>query len=59
MSFLVLLNPLPHYVVERVVDEDINVNEMAIYELVCTTCGIKVDFEDVVTQEQIEQSTRS
>ncbi len=42
-----------------VVDEDINVNEMAIYELVCTTCGIKVDFEDVVTQEQIEQSTRS
>ena len=42
-----------------VVDEDINVNEMAIYELVCKTCGIQAKFEDVVTSEQIENSTRS
>lgn len=42
-----------------VIDEDINVNEMAIYELVCKTCGIEAKFEDVVTSEQIENSTRS
>ena len=42
-----------------IVDEDINVNEMAIYELVCKTCGIEAKFEDVVTSEQIENSTRS
>lgn len=42
-----------------VVDEDINVNEMAIYELVCKTCGIDIKFEDVVTSDQIEKSTRS
>ena len=40
-------------------DEDINVNEMAIYELVCKTCGIEAKFEDVVTSEQIENRTRS
>lgn len=42
-----------------VVDEDINVNEMAIYELVCKTCGIDIKFDDVVSSEQIEKSTRS
>ena len=42
-----------------VVDNDINVNEMAIYELVCSTCGIDIKFEDVVSQEQLENSTRS
>lgn len=42
-----------------VIDEDINVNEMAIYELVCKTCGIEAKFEDVVASEQIENSTRS
>ena len=42
-----------------VVDEDINVNEMAIYELVCKTCGINIKFDDVVSSEQIEKSTRS
>lgn len=42
-----------------VVDEDINVNEMAIFELVCTTCNINIDFEDVVTKDQLENSTRS
>ncbi len=42
-----------------VVDEDINVNEMAIYELVCKTCGIDIKFENVVSAEQINNSTRS
>lgn len=42
-----------------IVDEDINVNEMVIYELVCRICGIDTKFEDVVTSEQIENSTRS
>ena len=42
-----------------VIDEDINVNEMAIYELVCKTCNIDINFEDVVTKEQLENSTRS
>ena len=42
-----------------VVDEDINVNEMAIFELVCKTCGIDIKFNDVVSHEQIEKSTRS
>lgn len=42
-----------------VVDEDINVNELAIYELVCKTCGIAAKFEDVVTTEQLSGSTRS
>lgn len=42
-----------------VVDEDININEMAIYNLVCKTCGIDIKFEDVVTPDQLENSTRS
>ena len=42
-----------------IVDEDINVNEMAIFELVCKTCNIDLKFEDVVNPEQIENSTRS
>lgn len=42
-----------------VVDMDINVNEMAIFNLVCDTCNIDIDFSDVVTAEQLENSTRS
>lgn len=42
-----------------VVDEDININEMAIYNLVCKTCGIDIEFEEVVTPDQIKNSTRS
>ena len=42
-----------------VVDEDINVNEMAIYDLICKTCNIDIKFEDVVDPETIEQSSRS
>ena len=42
-----------------VVDMDINVNEMAIYELVCKICNINIDFNEIVSKEQIEKSTRS
>lgn len=42
-----------------VVDEDINVNEMAIFEFVCSTCGIDIKFSDVVSEEVISNSTRS
>lgn len=42
-----------------VVDMDINVNEMAIFNLVCDTCNIDIDFSEVVTAEQLENSTRS
>lgn len=42
-----------------VVDEDININEMAIFELVCKICNIDIKLEDVVSIEQIENSTRS
>ena len=42
-----------------VVDEDINVNEMAIYELVCKNCNISTKFEEVVTDDQLQKSTRS
>lgn len=42
-----------------VVDEDININEMAIYELVCKTCNISTQFEEVVTEDQLKNSSRS
>lgn len=31
-----------------IVDEDINVNEVAIYELVCEFCGIKMSFQEAI-----------
>lgn len=34
-----------------IVDQDINVNEVAIFDLVCTTCGIDIDLKDVVPQD--------
>ena len=42
-----------------VVDEDVHVNEMAIYELVCETCSINCKFLDIVASDQIENSCRS
>ena len=42
-----------------VVDDDINVNELAIYNLVCKTCDIATPFEAVVTDDQLNNSTRS
>ena len=31
-----------------VIDEDINVNEIAIYELVCEICSIEIKFQDTL-----------
>ena len=42
-----------------VVDTDINVNEMAIFELVCNTCDIDLKFEEVVNHNQIENCSKS
>lgn len=42
-----------------VVDDDINVNELAIYKLVCKTCDITTPFEEVITDDQLNNSTRS
>jgi hypothetical protein len=35
-----------------IVDQDINVNEVAIFNLVCDTCGINIDLKDVVPSEE-------
>ena len=42
-----------------IVDEDINVNEVAIYELVCDFCGIKVSLVDAAGKESVEPCSRS
>ena len=42
-----------------IVDEDINVNEMAIFNLVCEVCNIKVKFEDMVEPILLINSSRS
>lgn len=42
-----------------IIDEDINVNEVAIYELVCDFCGIKMPFNDIVSQDNAESCAKS
>ena len=42
-----------------VVDEDINVNEVAIYELVCEFCGIKMTIQEAVGQDSIDSCSKS
>lgn len=42
-----------------VVDQDINVNEVAIFDLVCSTCGIDIDLKDVVSQSVYDGCTLS
>lgn len=42
-----------------VVDQDINVNEVAIFDLVCSTCGINIDLKDVVSQSVYDGCTLS
>lgn len=42
-----------------VADYDINVNEKAIYDLVCQICSIDIKFEDIITEEQLANSTKS
>lgn len=42
-----------------IVDEDINVNEVAIYNVVNEFCGIGKGFEDSVTKEDSERCSKS
>lgn len=42
-----------------IVDQDINVNEVAIFDLVCDTCNINIDLKDVVSTDEYEACTFS
>ena len=42
-----------------IVDEDINVNEVAIYNVVTEFCGIGKTFDDSVSQTEIENCSKS
>lgn len=42
-----------------IVDEDINVNEIAIYEIVCDFCNIQLHFEAFMTPEEIANCSHS
>lgn len=42
-----------------IVDEDINVNEVAIHDLVCELCGINVDFYDSIPPESTDIGSKS
>lgn len=42
-----------------IVDEDINVNEVAIYNVVSEFCGINKEFNDSITTEESENCTNS
>jgi uncharacterized tellurite resistance protein B-like protein len=42
-----------------IVDEDINVNEVAIYNVVSEFCGINKEFNDSITTEESEKYTNS
>lgn len=37
-----------------IVDEDINVNEVDIYNIVCEFCGIGIRFDDVISGEEFK-----
>ncbi len=40
-----------------VVDEDVNVNEVTIYNIVCEFCGIGITFEDMMSTEEFKDIT--
>ena len=42
-----------------IVDEDINVNEVTIYNIVSEFCGINISFEETTGKEHISVCTRS
>ena len=42
-----------------IVDEDINTNETAIYDIVADFCGINVLFEDAVSPNDMENCSKS
>ena len=42
-----------------IVDEDINVNEVAIYNVVSEFCGIDIAFKDSIKEEESERCSKS
>lgn len=42
-----------------IIDEDINVNEISIYNIVCEFCGIKAVFEDFISETEMKNLTYS
>lgn len=42
-----------------IVDEDINVNEVSIYNVVCDSCGISSGYEQFVENEELNSCTIS
>ena len=42
-----------------IIDEDININEIGIYNIVCEFCGIKAVFEDFVSETEVKNLTYS
>lgn len=42
-----------------IVDEDINANEVAIYDVVTDFCGINISFDEAIDKGQIADCTRS
>jgi len=42
-----------------VVDNDININEVAIFDIVCKACGIKQTIESFLSQDILDKYTRS
>ena len=42
-----------------IVDDDINTNEVEVYEIVAEFCGINISFEEITDKERISIWTRS
>ena len=42
-----------------IVDEDININEVAIFNVVSEFCGINKDFKDSIADEDAERCSKS
>lgn len=42
-----------------IVDQDINVNEVAIFDLVCNTCNIEIDLKDIISNDEYNECSKS
>ncbi len=42
-----------------VIDEDVNVNEVTIYDVVVDFCNINISFEDTIESERLDNCTKS
>lgn len=42
-----------------IIDEDVNVNEVSIYNIVCDTCGIPSGYEEFIEDEELNSCTTS